>query len=181
MSFILKKLESVVDSAEKKEEFMLAKEKELDAQSLGNAIMKETSHETILSSDATFKGSISFKSFLRIDGRFEGEINSTGTLFVGKTGQVKAEIKVGNIIVEGKIHGNIQASEKVDLRESAQLFGDIKANKLVIAEGVSFVGNCNVNPNNEKVEGAFGSKDSKPSEIPSEKKPDIKDFKNPVK
>lgn len=109
-------------------------------------------NDSLLSQDAVFSGSISFKSFLRIDGQFEGEINSKGTLFVGKTGVVKAEIKVGNIIVEGKIQGNVQAEEKVDLRQTAMLFGDIKAKKLVIAEGVSYVGNCNVNPTNEKID-----------------------------
>jgi len=107
--------------------------------------------ETHLSADASFKGTIQFKSSLRLDGKFEGEIRSNGTLFVGKTGSVKADIKVGSIIVEGKIHGNIEAENKVDLRASAQLYGDIKATKLVISEGVSFVGNCNVNPNNENI------------------------------
>ena len=111
--------------------------------------------ETVISADAAFKGSISFQSSLRIDGKFEGEISSKGTLVVGKTGLVKAEIKVGNMVVEGKIQGNVQADERIELRSNAQLFGDIKANTLMMAEGVSFVGKCNVNPNNEKVEGLF--------------------------
>jgi cytoskeletal protein CcmA (bactofilin family) len=127
---------------------MFAKDKEVtDFDGMNKGV-----DSSFLSMDVTFKGSISFKASLRIDGNFEGDINSKGTLFVGKTGVVKANIKVGNIIVEGKIQGNIQADEKVDLRESARLFGDIKANKLSIAAGVSFVGNCNVNPNSEKMD-----------------------------
>jgi cytoskeletal protein CcmA (bactofilin family) len=155
MSSILKKLETLnfTDSIEKREEAypMLAKEKELDSMTtpgLGGDVRKET----ILSSDVTFKGTISFKSLLRIDGQFEGAIQSKGTLYVGKTGEIKAEIKAGNVIVEGTIHGNLEAEDKIELRSTAKMFGDIKAAKLVIGEGVSFVGNCNVNPNNEKVD-----------------------------
>jgi cytoskeletal protein CcmA (bactofilin family) len=114
--------------------------------------MNPSTEGSFFNTDVTFKGSLHFKSSLRIDGNFEGEIISKGTLLVGKTGVVKANIKVGNIVVEGKIQGNVQADEKIDLRESARLFGDIKANKLVIAEGVCFVGNCTVNPNNEKID-----------------------------
>lgn len=153
MSFILNKLESINgDTLNKEEQSMLSKENDPGGYEGASA---GTRNDSLLSADASFNGSISFKSFLRIDGRFEGKVNSKGTLFVGKNGVVKADIRVGNIVVEGKIHGNVQAAEKVDLRQSAQLFGDIKANKLIIAEGVSFVGKCDVNPTGEKVENLF--------------------------
>lgn len=160
MSFILKKLDSINGSPSKEEEDVTMLSKDSDVNGLDRAGGK---NDSLLSTDASFNGSISFKTFLRIDGQFEGEIKSKGTLFVGKTGVVKADIKVGNIIVEGKIHGNVQAQEKIDLRQSAQLFGDIKANKLIIAEGVSFVGNCDVNPTNEKIDSADNAQ-SKPKE-----------------
>ena len=154
MSLIFNKLDSL--NSNKEEDTMLSKENDMggfDSSSTG------TKSDSLLSVDASFSGSINFKSFLRIDGKFEGEIASKGTLFIGRTGVVKAEIKVGNIIVEGKIQGNVNATEKVDLRQSAQLFGDIKASKLIIAEGVSFVGNCDVNPGNEKLD--FANNDAK--------------------
>jgi cytoskeletal protein CcmA (bactofilin family) len=100
--------------------------------------------ETVISPDAEFKGSLKFKDSLRIDGSFEGEIESQGTLFVGKSGLVKAEIHVGNIIIEGKIEGNITCDDKIELRSTAKMFGDIQAARLTIAEGVSIVGKCSV-------------------------------------
>ncbi|MCK5708387.1 MAG: polymer-forming cytoskeletal protein [Candidatus Aureabacteria bacterium] len=108
--------------------------------------------ETIISSDAVFKGTIKFKGILRIDGKFQGDIISQGTLYIGKTGDVKASIKAESVIIEGKVNGNIIADNRVELRSSAKLFGDIKASRLAIEEGVSFVGNCDVNPANEKID-----------------------------
>ncbi|MFC2149760.1 polymer-forming cytoskeletal protein, partial [Candidatus Auribacterota bacterium] len=61
-------------------------------------------------------------------------------------------INVGNIISEGKIYGNISAQDKIELRGNAQLFGDIQAQRLVITEGVIFVGKSDVNPNKKTEE-----------------------------
>ncbi|MBE7446855.1 MAG: polymer-forming cytoskeletal protein [Planctomycetia bacterium] len=71
---------------------------------------------------------------------------------LGKTGSIKANVKVKNAIIEGRMDGNIIASEKVELKERAQLIGDLKSRTLVIEEGVVFVGNCNVNPDGFKAE-----------------------------
>ncbi|MEI6633588.1 MAG: polymer-forming cytoskeletal protein [Chlamydiota bacterium] len=100
--------------------------------------------ETVVSPDAEFKGSVKFKDSLRIDGSFEGEIDSGGTLFIGKTGIVKAEVHVGNVIVEGKVEGNVTCEDKIELRATAKMFGDIQAARLTIAEGVNIVGKCSV-------------------------------------
>ena len=100
--------------------------------------------ETIISPDAEIKGSIKFKDSLRVDGSFEGQIDSQGTLFIGKSGTTKAEIHVGNIIVEGKSEGNITCEDKIELRSTAKIFGDITATRLTIAEGVNIIGKCSV-------------------------------------
>ncbi|GEM_PF-5174458 len=106
--------------------------------------------ETILSDDTKFKGSLEFSNKLIVSGYFEGNLTSKGILLVGKTGQVKAEIKVGSIIIEGKVWGNILADDKIELRSSAELYGDIKANRLTINEGATFIGKCDVNPNRKE-------------------------------
>lgn len=111
-----------------------------------------SSNGTVLSGDAEFKGSLTFKGNLRIDGKFDGEINSPGTMHVGTEGEIKAEVKIGSAIVEGKVTGNITAQDKIELRSSAKLYGDIKATRLVINEGVVFVGKCEVNPSGGKIE-----------------------------
>ena len=57
-----------------------------------------------------------------------------------------------NAVIEGRMDGNVTATEKVELKEKAHLVGDLKARTLVIEEGVVFVGNCNVNPDGFKTE-----------------------------
>ena len=108
---------------------------------------------TNVTADVEIKGTIKFSNILKIDGKFEGEmITNEGDVIVGKTGSIKANIKVKNAIIEGHVDGNIVASEKVELKERAQLIGDLKARTLVIEEGVVFVGKCNVNPDGFKME-----------------------------
>lgn len=117
----------------------------------GSEKMAETSQGsgevvTILGSDTQFKGSLTFERTMRIEGKFEGELNTKGTLFVGKEAEVKATIQVGTLIVEGKIEGNIIAQDKVTIRSTAEVIGDTKAGKLQVEEGATLVGRCEVSP-----------------------------------
>ena len=106
-----------------------------------------------LTQDVEIKGTIKFSNAMKIDGKFEGDmLTEEGELFVGKTGSVKANVKVKNAVIEGRMDGNVTATEKVELKEKAHLVGDLKARTLVIEEGVVFVGNCNVNPDGFKTE-----------------------------
>jgi len=106
---------------------------------------------TYLTTDVDIKGTIKFDKVMKIEGNFEGELESNeGELIIGKTGAIKANVKVKNATIEGRVDGNIFASEKVELKQKAQLIGDLQAKTLVIEEGVIFVGQCNVNPNGTK-------------------------------
>lgn len=107
---------------------------------------REEQAYTTLGEDTQFKGTLKFKNTLKIEGSFEGDISTDGSLIIGKTGRVKAEIKAGSAIVEGKINGNITAKDLVDLRSTAELVGDIQACKVRIEEGVVFVGKADVQP-----------------------------------
>ncbi len=101
---------------------------------------------TTLGEDTEFKGTLKFKHSLKIEGKFEGDINTDGHLIVGRTGNVKAEIRAGSLVIEGKVNGNIQAGDLIDLRSTAEVHGDITASKLKIDEGVIFVGKTDVQP-----------------------------------
>ncbi len=108
---------------------------------------------TNLTSDTDFKGTIKFAEAMKIDGKFDGElISDNGELTVGKTGNVKANVKVRIAVIEGRVDGNIKASDKIELKQKAHLTGDLQAKTLVIEEGVVFVGQCNVNPEGTKIE-----------------------------
>src|SRR5438477_3471975 len=106
-----------------------------------------TNAKNILSADVEIKGSIKFQNELTVDGKVEGEINSNGALTVGENAEIKGEIKTKSVIVLGKVHGNITVEERCELKGHAVLYGDLKATRLVIEDGATFVGKSEVTPN----------------------------------
>jgi cytoskeletal protein CcmA (bactofilin family) len=107
-------------------------------------IMAEHSGKDILSSDVEIKGSIKFQKELLIDGKVEGEINSDGILTIGENADIRGEIKTKSITVYGKVHGNITVAERCELKSKCTLQGDLKAARLVIEEGATFIGKSEV-------------------------------------
>jgi len=77
----------------------------------------------------------------------EGEIQTDGVLNLGDSAVVNGNINAQTVVVRGKITGNIHAKEKIEIKAKTELFGDIRATKLVVEEGVTFVGKTEVNPN----------------------------------
>ncbi|MCU0638273.1 MAG: polymer-forming cytoskeletal protein [Candidatus Krumholzibacteria bacterium] len=113
----------------------------------GEKMITEGKMNSILGQGCTVKGTIDVKEgTLRIDGDFEGTINCPGTLVVGKDGSVKADISVTSAVIGGKVKGNIDAREKIELQAGSRLEGDIKTIRLVIDEGVFFEGSCKMSP-----------------------------------
>lgn len=101
---------------------------------------------TVIGADAQFKGDLSFQGGVRIDGRFEGSISTSGKVFISKGGHVKAEVKAGSLALEGKIEGNVTAEDRVELRATGQMIGDLRAAKLLVVEGATIAGRCDVGP-----------------------------------
>jgi len=89
-----------------------------------------------------FKGVLSFEGTIRVDGKIEGEILSKDTLIGGDSAYLNGEVSVGTIILSGKVVGNINATQKVHLLAPANIQGNIKTPKLIIEEGVTFDGKC---------------------------------------
>ena len=98
--------------------------------------------ETIIGKDTVIKGTISSKGSLRIDGLFEGDVNTTGNIMVGDNAKITAQVKALNATIAGRINGNVEVSEKLELLPTAQIYGDIKAGMLIISEGATFRGAC---------------------------------------
>lgn len=92
--------------------------------------------------DTRIKGDLNFKGSFRIDGQFEGTIDSDAVLIVGNSGMVKADVKIGYIIIDGEIRGHIQALEKVEINSNGRVFGTIVSPKLVVEEGAYLEANC---------------------------------------
>jgi cytoskeletal protein CcmA (bactofilin family) len=103
--------------------------------------------KNVLNSDVELKGTLRFSGELTFDGKLEGDINTDGTLHLGDNAVVKGNLSVGTVTMRGKITGNVVAKEKIDIKTKTELFGDIRAPRLAIEEGVTFVGKSDINPN----------------------------------
>jgi len=106
-----------------------------------------TNAKNVLNSDVELKGTLKFAGELTFDGKLEGDITSEGTLNLGDSAIIKGTIDVGSVVVRGKLTGNVIAKDKIELKARTELFGDVRAAKLVVEEGVTFVGKSEVNPN----------------------------------
>ena len=103
--------------------------------------------KNVLNSDVEIKGNIRFNGELTFEGKLDGEIASDGTLHLGDTAVINGNINAGTVVVRGKVTGNVSAKDKIELKAKTELFGDVRSSKLVIEEGVTFVGKTEVNPN----------------------------------
>lgn len=107
---------------------------------------------TTLGKETVFSGKMRFTDSLKIEGRFNGEIISTGFLYIDEGAEVTADIKVRSLVVGGVVHGNITATEKLEMLPSGQVFGNVQTAKLRIADGVLFEGKCEMIKNPDTVD-----------------------------
>ncbi len=97
-----------------------------------------------------FKGEVSFKNLLRIDGKLEGVVRSEETLIIGEDAEVEGEIFVGTCIINGRFKGKIEAKQKIEIHSKAFVEGEIKTPVLEVKEGGVFNGNCQMTGNFQK-------------------------------
>ena len=95
-----------------------------------------------LGKDTEFEGKFSFTGAVRIDGKFTGEIESSGTLIVGEAATITSQIRVADMIISGEVNGDVVAENKIEISVPGKMFGNIQTPKLVIEEGVIFEGTC---------------------------------------
>lgn len=91
------------------------------------------------------QGRLNFVGTLAFNGKFHGELLCAETLLVGESGDVEAAVQVETAIVSGQIKGNITARERVELRRTARIYGNIVTPVLVLEEGVVIDGQCKTN------------------------------------
>ncbi|MGQ0812232.1 MAG: bactofilin family protein [Nitrospiraceae bacterium] len=99
---------------------------------------------TFLGKGVDFKGVVSFDGTVRIDGRLEGEIHTTGMLVVGEHAVVKGIISAGTLVTSGKINGTVTAVEKIQILKPGVLIGDVRTPAVSIEEGSHFHGMCDM-------------------------------------
>ncbi len=99
---------------------------------------------TILGPDATFKGDLSFDSAAMVQGRIDGSIKSKGLVFIADGATCKATVKAAQVAVEGHINGNVEATERVEIKKSGRISGDIIAARMTMADGASIEGHVQI-------------------------------------
>ncbi|WP_158788878.1 polymer-forming cytoskeletal protein [Granulicella sp. L46] len=109
------------------------------------------SEQATIGKSLVVKGEVSGSESLYIDGKVEGAINLPGNrVTIGRNGQVAANISAREIVVLGKVRGNCQASDRVDIRSEGSLTGDVIAARISIEDGAFFKGGIDIRkPGNE--------------------------------
>jgi cytoskeletal protein CcmA (bactofilin family) len=103
------------------------------------------SEQATIGKSLVVKGEVSGSESLYIDGKVEGAINLPGNrVTIGRNGQVAANISAREIVVLGKVRGNCQASDRVDIRSEGSLTGDVIAARISIEDGAFFKGGIDI-------------------------------------
>ncbi len=111
---------------------------------------KENEVKAFLGKGTEFDGKLMFDGSVRIDGDFKGEILGGGTLIVGESANIEADIAVDNLLVGGKVQGNIETKKKVEILSTGRLMGNVKTGIFVVQEGAIFEGDCQMGVKFEK-------------------------------
>ncbi|MBI1940544.1 MAG: polymer-forming cytoskeletal protein [Acidobacteria bacterium] len=102
-------------------------------------------NQTLLGRSMVLRGDLSGKEDLLVEGQFEGTISlQEHCLTIGPHGQVKAEIHARQVIIQGSVNGNITAGEKIEIRKSGNVVGDLVAAAIAIEDGAYFKGSIDI-------------------------------------
>lgn len=100
----------------------------------------------LLDRGCSFRGKLTFDGSVQINGDFEGEIFSDGTLIVGPEARVNAKISVSTLVVYGQVQGEIDAKSKIEMHTPAKVRANLSTPRLSMEEGVLFLGQCHMEP-----------------------------------
>jgi cytoskeletal protein CcmA (bactofilin family) len=137
-----------------------------------NGPVESSTISTLLGKDTLFEGTLTFKETIRVDGRIRGKlISADGTAIIGESAVLDADLEVAVAILRGKINGQVQASQRIEIYAPAEVHGDIIAPVIAIDSGVVFNGKCNMQPAPGKTPRSGEKEKLKvpPTEAPEEK------------
>lgn len=106
----------------------------------------ENNVTSIIGQGTKVRGEIVTQGTIRIEGGFEGHIQSGDTIVISETGQVKADLVGVQVVISGELHGNCFAHERLEITSTGKVVGDITSPRISIAEGVLFEGKCTMKP-----------------------------------
>jgi cytoskeletal protein CcmA (bactofilin family) len=131
---------------------------------------------TIVAESARFDGTLGGSGDIHICGRFQGKIDSSGNLMIAASGRVKASLHARTVIVSGSVEGDVSAEERIELKPSAKLTGNITAPRILIEEGAAFEGQVHMqSPSAPKA----GTVSSEPAPAEEKEQPEISSARRP--
>jgi cytoskeletal protein CcmA (bactofilin family) len=122
---------------------------------------------TIIGKDTVINGEMNIEGALRVDGTVKGKIVCSDCVTLGATGLVEADIEANTAIIAGRMVGNIQTAEKIELQAKCEMEGDIKTKSLIIEQGAVFCGACNMKGGSPDL-GFLTKKQAKPEAVVGE-------------
>jgi len=102
--------------------------------------------KTVIGEDVEITGGVKSGSGIQFDGKLNGDLTCNASATIGGSSAVKGNLTAENVLVSGQVNGNIVAKDKIELKSTARLHGDIRSRRLTVEDGVTFVGKVDVNP-----------------------------------
>lgn len=120
----------------------------------------ETGNEakTVIGEDVEIVGAVKCAGNIEIKGKLEGDLTCGGKAVIGSSAVIKGSLTVDSTSIFGQINGNIAAKDRIEMKSSARVHGDIKSKRLTVEDGVTFIGKSEVNPGGAPPERAAGGK-----------------------
>ncbi|MBN1635173.1 MAG: polymer-forming cytoskeletal protein [Deltaproteobacteria bacterium] len=115
----------------------------------------------LLGKGTEFDGNLMFEGTVRIDGVYKGQVCTGGILIIGEGAYVDAEIEADTIIVSGEVHGRLKATRRVEIRGAGRVHGNVETPSLIVEDGVTFEGSCQMPPKDKKTENLHEETDNK--------------------
>ena len=116
-------------------------------------VMENDKKRTVIADDVEITGTIKCASAIELGGKLNGDMNCSNSVTIGASATVKGNLTVDTVIVMGQVEGNITAKDKIDLKSTARVNGDIRARRLAVEDGVTFIGRSEVNPSGTRPAG----------------------------
>lgn len=128
---------------------------------------------TMIFEGIRFVGDITGSHDLYLNGEFEGSVNLSANMTIGRTGKFKGEIKAQKVMIEGDVEGKVEASEKVELRDGAKFNGDSSSPSIMISDQAFFQGNVKMVSENQS-SSTIAKRDSSLKDFDKDKSSDSK-------
>jgi cytoskeletal protein CcmA (bactofilin family) len=102
--------------------------------------------KTVIAEDVEIVGSVKSTGDIHLSGKLSGDLTCNGNATIGQSANIKGNISADSTTISGQVNGNVSAKDRIEMKATARVNGDIRAKRLTVEDGVTFVGKSEVNP-----------------------------------